>query len=188
MWRIQDFTQEDGNTNLLHPAGTPVNPAICDNCSKFCLLHYNVSQWEIHISHSCMETCPLALWSELRCLLSIILAENCMKMKNKIGLKEGMFPRAVPPPSRGAIFLLKLCKFLVSTRLWSMCSVVFHALTLKFAIQTSLSIAPKLQVCVRSGEKCRKFRKTSTPLLLFIVIDCLSLEIDYSTLLQFLCR
>ena len=46
--------------------------------------------------------------------------------------------------------------------LWSFCSVVFHALTLKLPIQTSLSVAPKLQVCVHSGEKCQKFRKTST--------------------------
>ena len=48
--------------------------------------------------------------------------------------------------------------------LWSLCSVVFHALTLKSPIQTSLSLASKLQVCVRSGEKCQKFRETSIPL------------------------
>ena len=48
--------------------------------------------------------------------------------------------------------------------LWSLCSVVFHSLTLKLPIQTSLSVAPKLQVCVCSGEKCGNFRKTSTPL------------------------
>ena len=47
--------------------------------------------------------------------------------------------------------------------LWSLCLVVFHALTLKLPIQTSLSVAPKLQVCVRSGEKCQIFRKTRTP-------------------------
>ena len=40
--------------------------------------------------------------------------------------------------------------------LWSLCSVVFLALTLKLPIQTSLS----LPVCVRSGENCQKFRKT----------------------------
>ena len=33
--------------------------------------------------------------------------------------------------------------------------------TLKFRIQTSLSVAPKLPVFARSGEKCEKF---STPL------------------------
>ena len=43
-----------------------------------------------------------------------------------------------------------------------LCLVVFHALTLKLPIQTSLSVAPKLQLCVRSGEKCQNFRKTST--------------------------
>ena len=48
--------------------------------------------------------------------------------------------------------------------LWSLCSVVFHALQLKLPIQTPLSVMPKLQVCVLSGEKCKNFRKTSTPL------------------------
>ena len=48
--------------------------------------------------------------------------------------------------------------------LWSLCSVVFHAVTLKLLIQTSLSVVPKLQVCVRSGEKSPNFSKTSTPL------------------------
>ena len=31
----------------------------------------------------------------------------------------------------------------------SLCSVVFHALPLRLPIQTSLSVAPKLQVCLR---------------------------------------
>ena len=48
--------------------------------------------------------------------------------------------------------------------LWSLCSVVFHALTLKLPIQTSLSVAPKLPVYTHSGEKCSNFSKTSTPL------------------------
>ena len=47
--------------------------------------------------------------------------------------------------------------------LWRMFLVVFHALTLTLPIHTSLSVAPKLQVCVRSGEKCQNFSKTSTP-------------------------
>ena len=51
--------------------------------------------------------------------------------------------------------------------LWRMRSVVFHALTLKLPIQTSLSVAPKLPVSLHSGEK---FRKTSTPLGL--VVNC----------------
>ena len=48
--------------------------------------------------------------------------------------------------------------------LWSLCLVVFLAFTLKLPIQTSLSVAPKLTVSLHSGEKCEKFRKTSTPL------------------------
>ena len=40
--------------------------------------------------------------------------------------------------------------------LWSLRSVVFLALTLKLPIQTSLSVAPKLPVCVRLGEKCAR--------------------------------
>ena len=47
--------------------------------------------------------------------------------------------------------------------LWSLCSVVFHALALKLPIQTSLSVAPELQVFLRSTENCQNFRKTSTP-------------------------
>ena len=46
--------------------------------------------------------------------------------------------------------------------LWSLCSVVFHALTLKLPIQTSLSVAPELQVSLRSTGKSPNFRKTST--------------------------
>ena len=34
-----------------HPAGTSVISAILESCSKFCLLHYNLSQWEFQISH-----------------------------------------------------------------------------------------------------------------------------------------
>ena len=48
--------------------------------------------------------------------------------------------------------------------LWSLCSVVFHALTLKLPIQTSHSVAPKLQVSLRSDEKCEQFNKMSTAL------------------------
>ena len=44
--------------------------------------------------------------------------------------------------------------------LWSLCYLVFHALTLKMPIQTSLSVVPELPVSLRSGEK---FMKTSTP-------------------------
>ena len=46
--------------------------------------------------------------------------------------------------------------------LCSLCLVVFHALTLRLPIQTSLSVAPKLLDCVRSGEKSENLRKTST--------------------------
>ena len=39
--------------------------------------------------------------------------------------------------------------------LWSLCSVVFYALTLRLPILTSLSVSPELKVCVRSGEKVK---------------------------------
>ena len=44
--------------------------------------------------------------------------------------------------------------------LWSLCLVVFLALTLNLPIQTSLSVASKLTVGPKMG---KKFRKTSTP-------------------------
>ena len=43
--------------------------------------------------------------------------------------------------------------------------LAFHALILNLPIQTSLSVVPKLQVSLHSGEKCGKFRKTSTSLV-----------------------
>ena len=46
--------------------------------------------------------------------------------------------------------------------LWSLCSVDFHALTLKLPIQTLLPAAPKLKVHTRPGKKCPNFRKMST--------------------------
>ena len=45
-----------------------------------------------------------------------------------------------------------------------MYSIVFLALTLKLPIQTSLTVAPKLQVCVHSGGTYEHFSKTSIPL------------------------
>ena len=63
---------------------------------------------------------------------------------------------------RDVLVFLKFCKILVSARFYGECSVVFHALTLKLPIQTSLSVAPELPVSLRSGEKCQNFRKTST--------------------------
>ena len=67
--------------------------------------------------------------------------------------------------------------------LWSLCSVVFHALTLKLPIQTSLSVAPKLPVYSCSGEKCENFSKTSSPTtlkvhLLWKVASKLSREVQ----------
>ena len=47
--------------------------------------------------------------------------------------------------------------------LWSLCSVVFHALTLESSIQISLSAAPKLQFCVRSGESVKNSGKRAHP-------------------------
>ena len=48
--------------------------------------------------------------------------------------------------------------------LWSLCSIVFLAFTLKLSIQTSLSVAPELSISLSSHEKCQNFRKTSRPL------------------------
>ena len=55
-----------------------------------------------------------------------------------------------PGCARLADFLLKFSERQI---LWSLCSVVFHTLTLQLAIQTSPSAAPKLPVSLRSGEK-----------------------------------
>ena len=43
--------------------------------------------------------------------------------------------------------------------LWSLCWLVFIVFTLKSPIQTLLPVAPKLLVCVRSGEKCQNLGK-----------------------------
>ena len=37
--------------------------------------------------------------------------------------------------------------------LWSLWSTVFHALTLKLPIQTSLSVLPKVQVCLHERKR-----------------------------------
>ena len=47
--------------------------------------------------------------------------------------------------------------------LWSLCLVVFHALTLKSPIQTSFSVVPKLPVSLSLAENCHKFRKRVNP-------------------------
>ena len=65
--------------------------------------------------------------------------------------------------------------------LWSLCSVVILALTLRLPIQTSFSVSPKLQVCVLSGEKCQNFSKTSTPQSWWAVCGlCFFLLIQFS--------
>ena len=46
--------------------------------------------------------------------------------------------------------------------LLSLCSIIFFAFALRLPIQTSLSVAPKLQVSLCSGGNCQKIRKTST--------------------------
>ena len=58
------------------------------------------------------------------------------------------------------VFLI-FCKML--------CSVVFHALILKLSIQTSLSVAPKLQVSLISTENCPKFQQNEHIPALFIL-------------------
>ena len=47
--------------------------------------------------------------------------------------------------------------------------VAFHALTLKLPIQTTLSVAPKLQVCTRSGEKMSKIQENEPTLAMQII-------------------
>ena len=47
--------------------------------------------------------------------------------------------------------------------LWSLCWVVFHALTLKLTIQTSLSVVPKIQFPVRSFENVKILGKKANP-------------------------
>ena len=55
--------------------------------------------------------------------------------------------------------------------LWSLCSVVFLTFTLRLPIQTSLSVVPELSVSLSSHEKCPNFRKTSTPLFLYVKVQ-----------------
>ena len=64
----------------------------------------------------------------------------------------------------GARFAAFLQNFSERQILWSLCSVVFHALTLESPIQTSLSVALKLPISLTSYEKCPNLWKTSTPL------------------------
>ena len=47
--------------------------------------------------------------------------------------------------------------------MWRICSVVFHALTLRLPIQTSLSVAPKLPLYTRSGENLKILAKRAHP-------------------------
>ena len=63
-----------------------------------------------------------------------------------------------------------------------LCFVVFLAFTLRLPIQTSLSVAPKLQVFVRSGKKCQKFRKTRAPLvnICYLHSACICQDIEIS--------
>ena len=51
-----------------------------------------------------------------------------------------------------ACFPELLQNFSESQIFWSLCSVVFQALTLKLPVQTSLSLAPKLPVSLCLGE------------------------------------
>ena len=67
-------------------------------------------------------------------------------------------------PQRCARFPEFLQNFSESQILWSLCLVAFLAFTLRLPIQTSLSVAPKLPVTLRSGENCQNVSKTSTPL------------------------
>ena len=61
--------------------------------------------------------------------------------------------------------------------LWSLCSVVFLAFTLRLPKQLSLSVAPKLPVFLRSGEIYGEFSKTNTPCVLSICTGAETLDI-----------
>ena len=67
-----------------------------------------------------------------------------------------------PPPQKENRFPEFLQNFRECQILWNLCLVVFLTFTLRLLIQTSLSVAPKLQVWVRSGENCENVRKTNT--------------------------
>ena len=54
--------------------------------------------------------------------------------------------------SRGVLVFLNFQKFREHQILWSLCSVVFHTLTLKLPIQTLLSVVPELPVSLSPGE------------------------------------
>ena len=85
--------------------------------------------------------------------------------------REGLYALSIRCRGVGqcARFVDILQNFSERQILWSLCSVVFLALTLRFPVQTSLSVAPKLQVCVHLGEKCPNFRKMSIPLIAFLI-------------------
>ena len=46
--------------HAVHPAGTSVNSVNYGLCGKFCLVHYNVSQWEFQISH-CLSSIIISI-------------------------------------------------------------------------------------------------------------------------------
>ena len=58
------------------------------------------------------------------------------------------------------VFLIFLQNFSERQILWSLCSVVFHALTLKLPIQTSLSVALELPLSLSSHEKFQENKPT----------------------------
>ena len=106
---------------------------------------------------------PLGVHFLLNCVPTLVhldcLSHSTMEELTSNRCKTAKIHQIEP---RGVLVFLNFYKILVSDRFCeSLCSVDFHALTLKLPIQTSFSVAPKLQVCVRSGEKCRK---TSTSL------------------------
>ena len=75
------------------------------------------------------------------------------------------------PPQGCARFAETLQNFSESQILLSLWSVVFCTLTLRLPIQTSLSVAPKLQVSLNSREKCPNFRKRVHPSPLHLKVN-----------------
>ena len=99
------------------------------------------------LSHVVSKTDLCLLTSKLTFFLffmkSSILQSESTELRYSFDLGRACFPEILQNFSEHQILL-------------SLCLVVFHALTLRLPIQTSLSVVPKLQVCT--------FRKTSTPL------------------------
>ena len=128
------------------------------NCQSknFCVLIIFRKRCKTHsVRNYCLERCCISISQELP-----LLQEWGVGMRVE---QEKLLP-GVPEI---------LQNFSQRQILRSLCLVVFHALTLKLPIQTSLSMAPKLKVSLRSSKKMWKIQENEhTPasirLLLYV--------------------